>query len=144
GSVDLSFHARIRRGDRAGDTPQILSPPVLANVRGTQVERLAGDVDSNSVEVFATKDCNARDDSVPRGERFLHQRGRIDAEVEATRVDRGAQLLGRTETLNSRAASANVRLQHHRIPDSFGGGKRLRRMIDDMRFWKADRVFPNW
>src|SRR5207244_547313 len=71
------------------------------------------------------------DHSAACGKGFLHQGGGIDAKVEAIGFDGGAQLIGRTETLDSRAAPADIRLEHHRIADGFGGRKRLRRMIDD-------------
>src|SRR5438874_366861 len=130
-SVVVDFHAVFLRVHRAGNACQLLAPRVLANVRGTEVKALTGRVNLDGVEIFTTQDFDARDHSAACGKGFLHQGGGIDAKVEAIGFDGGAQLIGRTETLDSRAAPADIRLEHHRIADGFGGRKRLRRMIDD-------------
>src|SRR5205085_12137176 len=104
------------------------------NVGRTQVEAFAGRVDANGVEIFPAEDFHARNDSVAGGEGFLHQRGRIDAEIEAIRFDGGAQLVRRAEAFDSRTAPADVGLQHNGIADGSGRGERLGRVMDDAGF----------
>src|SRR5205807_9009681 len=123
--VALDFHAGFWSIDWTCDARQLFTPRVLANVRWTQVEAFASDMNSNGVEIFSAKDFDARDDAVACNERLLHQRGCVNSEIEAIRFDGGAHLLGRTETFDSRTAAADVRLHYHRIANGLGGRQRL-------------------
>src|SRR5213082_1186844 len=53
--IPLDFHARLWRVHGAGDACELLAARVLANIRGTQVEAFAGDMNSDGVKIFAAE-----------------------------------------------------------------------------------------
>src|SRR5437762_7135552 len=90
GGLAFHFHSALWRIHRTSNARQLFASGVLADIRRAQVVTLAGDVNLDRVEKFPAKNLNARDDSIARRKRFLHQRRGINAEVKTVRFHGGA------------------------------------------------------
>ena len=132
--IRFDGHAGFRRVDRARDARQFFAARAFANIGRAEIERLAGDVNLDGIQIFSAEHFHARDDAILRGKAFLHQRDVVDAEVQlrwrrwppSNRARRG-------KFLDARSTAADVRLQNQRIADLFGRTQRLRRVIDHAR-----------
>src|SRR5204862_4732788 len=102
------FHSAFRSVHRTGDARQLFTSRVLANVRGTQVVALPGNVNLDGVKKFPAKNLDARDNPASRSERFLHQRRGVNSEIKPTFSDSAPQFFRRIEPLDPRAAAADV------------------------------------
>ena len=92
-------------------------------------------MDLDRVEIAAVQHLDADDVSVARGDEFLDQRGRVDAEGESVLSGgRAARPCGRVEALDACAAAADIRLDDDGPAEAFGGGEGLAGAMDHARF----------
>ena len=84
----------------------------------------------DSIEKLAADYLDANNMAAARWNKFLHQRGCVQAEIECACFGCNFQFFPRIELCNARAAAANIRLHHDREAQSLRRLYRVRRIVD--------------
>ncbi len=113
---------------------QFLSAGGLADIGRAQIEGLAIEVDFDAVEKFGPHHFHAHDVAAAGGNKFLHQRRVVEAQIEGPGPARPDQSsLMEFEAGDARAAAADVGLYHDGEAKPGGRLHRVGVAVDDPR-----------